>query len=74
MRKLEEVDCPIWEEKTETSKVWPDRERGDIVRCNRCDLVYRSPRRREDDQIQHFQEECTEPRPSFQLEDYWSEF
>ncbi|MGB8873613.1 MAG: class I SAM-dependent methyltransferase [Desulfobaccales bacterium] len=53
--------------------MWPDRERGDIVRCHRCDLVYRSPRRREDDQIKHFEEDWTEALPAFQLEDYRSE-
>lgn len=71
-RNWEEVDCIICEAKTETSLVWPDRGRGDLVRCRRCDLVYRSPRRREDEQIHHFQEEWTEARPSFQLEDYRS--
>ena len=71
-RNWEEVDCIICEAKTETSLVWPDRERGDLVRCRRCDLVYRSPRRREDEQIKHFQEEWTEARPAFQLEDYRS--
>jgi len=69
----EEVDCIICGKQTETTLVWPDRGRGDIVRCNRCDLVYRNPRRREDDQIKHFQEEWTEARPNFQLEDYRSE-
>lgn len=68
----EEVDCIICGKQTQTTLVWPDRERGDIVRCNRCDLVYRNPRRREDDQIHHFEEEWTESRPSFQLEDYRS--
>jgi len=34
MKNLEKVDCIICEEKTETSIVWPDRERGDIVRCH----------------------------------------
>ena len=70
MRNLEEVDCIICEEKTETSLVWADRERGDIVRCNRCDLVYRTPRCREDDQVRHFKEKWTEARPPHQLEGY----
>ena len=69
----EEVDCIICGKQTGTTRVWPDRERGDIVRCNRCHLIYRSPRRREDDQIKHFEEEWTEARPTFQLEDYRSE-
>ncbi len=69
----EEVDCIICGKQMETTLVWPDRERGDIVRCHRCDLVYRSPRRREDDQIKHFEEEWTEARPTFQLEDYRAE-
>ncbi|MGA7579042.1 MAG: class I SAM-dependent methyltransferase [Desulfobaccales bacterium] len=68
----EEVDCIICGKQTETIPVWPDRERGDIVRCHRCDLVYRSPRRREDDHIKHFKEEWTEARPTFQLEEYRS--
>ncbi len=69
----EEVDCIICGKPTGTTLVWPDCERGDIVRCNRCDLVYRSPRRREDDQIYHFQEEWTEAWGNFKLEDYRSE-
>ena len=69
----EEVECIICGKQTETTLVWPDRERGDIVRCHRCDLVYRSPRRREDDQIKHFEEDWTEALPAFQLEDYRSE-
>ncbi|MGP8050752.1 MAG: class I SAM-dependent methyltransferase [Desulfobaccales bacterium] len=69
----EEVDCIICGKPTATALVWPDGQRGDIVRCQRCDLVYRSPRRREDEQIHHFQEEWTEARPAFQLEGYRSE-
>ena len=69
-KSWEKIDCILCGEQSEAVICWPDEDRGHIVRCRRCDLVYRSPRRREDDQTRHFEEEWTEARPAFQLEDY----
>jgi len=66
----EKVDCILCGEEKETRTVWPDTQRGHIVRCCRCGLVFRNPRRREKDQTLHFVEEWTEARPAFFLEDY----
>jgi len=66
----EEVGCLLCRRNTEVRVVWPDAERGHIVRCRQCNLVYRNPRRREEDHIQHFVEEWTEARPAFVLEEY----
>jgi SAM-dependent methyltransferase len=47
-----------------------DPERGHIVRCTVCGLVFRNPRLIENVQIRHFEEEWTESRPAVQLEAY----
>jgi SAM-dependent methyltransferase len=66
----EEVGCLLCGMKTETRTVWADVQRGPMVRCRRCGLVFRNPRRREEDQTWHFAAEWTEARPAFFLEDY----
>jgi SAM-dependent methyltransferase len=47
-----------------------DPERGNIVRCIECGLVFRNPRLKENVQTRHFEGEWTESRPAVQLEDY----
>ena len=47
-----------------------DPERGNIVRCAGCGLVFRNPRLKENVQTRHFEEEWTESRPAVQLEEY----
>jgi SAM-dependent methyltransferase len=66
----EEVDCLLCGVQTGTRMVWADELRGHIVQCCRCGLVFRNPRRREQDQTRHFAEEWTEARPAFFLEQY----
>jgi SAM-dependent methyltransferase len=58
----EEIDCILCGE-TATRRLWPDSQRGHIVRCCRCGLVFRNPRRREEAQTWHFAEERTESLP-----------
>lgn len=66
----EEVDCILCGEKGPASVFWPDKGRGDIVRCLRCGLVFRTPRRLEQSIGQDFAEHWTENRPPFFLLDY----
>jgi len=66
----EEVDCILCGEKGPASVFWPDKGRGDIVRCLRCGLVFRTPRRMEHSIGQDFAEQWTENRPPFFLLDY----
>lgn len=66
----EEVGCILCGEHTTTRMVWPDLQRGHIVRCSQCGLAFRNPRLREEDQARHFEEEWTEALPVFYLEDY----
>jgi SAM-dependent methyltransferase len=66
----EEVDCILCREKGPTSVFWPDKGRGDIVRCLACGLVFRTPRRLEQSIGQDFAEQWTESRPLFSLIDY----
>jgi SAM-dependent methyltransferase len=47
-----------------------DPERGNIVRCTTCGLVFRNHRLKENVQTRHFEEEWTESRPAVQLEEY----
>lgn len=67
---LKITGCILCERQTETIMVCSDEERGDIVRCCDCGLVFRNPRRREEDLIIHFQEEWTEGQTAFSLGDY----
>ena len=62
--------CILCEDNPPAAIIWPDKMRGDIRRCSRCKLAFRSPRRREEYQTQHFAEEWTEDRPVFNLEEY----
>lgn len=66
----EEVDCILCGEKSPTSVFWPDKRRGDIVRCLTCGLVFRTPRRLEQSIGQDFAEQWTENRPLFSLIHY----
>jgi SAM-dependent methyltransferase len=47
-----------------------DPERGNIMRCAECGLVFRNPRLKENVQTRHFEGEWTESRPAVQLEAY----
>jgi SAM-dependent methyltransferase len=67
---FETVDCLLCERPKEKVIIWPEQKRGHIVRCRNCDLVFRNPRRREEDLILHFKEEWTEAQTAFSLEDY----
>ncbi len=69
----EEIDCILCGRDTQTRVVWPDEERGHIVRCGECGLCYRNPRRREEDLLRHFEEKWTEGIQSFLLEEYRQE-
>lgn len=67
---FETVNCILCERKTETVVVWPDEGRGHIVRCCDCGLVFRNPRRREEEVLLHFEKEWTEVQTVFSLGDY----
>jgi len=66
---FETVNCILCGRQTKTAVVWPD-EGGHIVRCCDCDLMFRNPRRREEDIILHFEKEWTEDQTDFSLGDY----
>jgi SAM-dependent methyltransferase len=66
----EEVKCILCGKHAATRIVWPDIQRGNIVRCLDCGLVFRNPRLKENVQTRHFEGEWTESRPAVQLEAY----
>ena len=66
----EEVKCIYCEGDPPARLIWPDDIRGNILRCSRCGLAFRSPRKKEEALTRHFTEEWTENRPSFYLEEY----
>lgn len=66
----EEVGCVLCQQPTENRPVWPDHQRGHVVACRRCGLVFRNPRRPQAELARHFAEEWTEARPAFFLEAY----
>ncbi len=61
----EEIDCILCGEKASSSLVWHDKERGDMVRCLTCGLVFRTPRRLDQFVGQFFAEKFTESRDPF---------
>jgi SAM-dependent methyltransferase len=69
-KSWEEISCVLCGVPTKTRTVWADGRRGHVVRCCRCGLAFRNPRRREKDLTRHFVEAWTEARPAFFLEDY----
>lgn len=66
----ENVGCILCGNDAAYKVIWPDKKRGDIVRCRECGLSYRNPRRTELYLNHHFTEEWTEARPVFTLEEY----
>jgi SAM-dependent methyltransferase len=66
----EEVSCILCGGKSPSSVFWHDQERGDIVRCLTCGLVFRTPRRLEQSVGLAFAETFTESREPFFLLDY----
>jgi hypothetical protein len=66
----EEVKCICCEGDPPSRLIWPDDVRGNILRCSRCGLAFRSPRKKEEALTRHFTEEWTENRPTFYLEEY----
>jgi SAM-dependent methyltransferase len=69
----EEVDCILCGPEAEKALVWQDTAHSRILRCRGCGLVFRRPRRLEEEQTRLFTEEWTEARPAFYLEDYRQE-
>jgi SAM-dependent methyltransferase len=66
----EQVDCAICETDFPKKVILPDGEYGDIAQCQKCDLVFRSPRRSQSYLDHHFASEWTEARPELFLENY----
>jgi SAM-dependent methyltransferase len=56
----ERVECTLCESHLKTSVFLSDAENGNIVRCIRCGLAYRNPRRPEEHFSNYFQEKWTE--------------
>ena len=66
----EEIDCILCGESHASARFCADGERGHIVRCLNCGLVFRTPRRLEQSVGQVFAEQWTESRSSFFLINY----
>lgn len=66
----EEVGCILCGDTIPNRVIWQDIERGNLVKCLGCGLIFRTPRRPECYLKRHFTEEWTEARPAYFLQNY----